>query len=102
MRYVAMAIHRLSIAPFAGFDLGAFTRWTVRRILLLLGIVLIVVGVLLTPLPIPLGIPLILVGSALVVNNSHTAKRSFLRWLRRRPGIRRRFRRIFPRRASRG
>lgn len=100
MRYVAMAIHRLSIAPFAGFDLGEFTRWTLKRILLLLGVFLMVVGVLLTPLPIPLGLPLLLVGSALVVNNSQTAKRAFLRWLRRRPGMRRRFRQIFPRRTS--
>jgi len=47
---------------------------------------LIVLGVVISPVPGPGGIPLILLGGGLLLRNSPSARRSFVRLKRRRPG----------------
>jgi hypothetical protein len=47
-------------------------------------------GVVLTPLPGHLGLPLLVIGLMIVLRNSFQAKRRFLRWQRRHPKL------IFP------
>jgi len=61
-------------------------RWT----LLILGGFFVLLGVMLTPLPGPLGLPVTLVGLMLVLRNSFKARRWFVRFQHRHPRI------IFP------
>jgi hypothetical protein len=61
-------------------------RWA----LLALGALVFLAGVILTPLPGHLGLPLLVVGLMIVLRNSFGAKRRFLRWQRRHPKL------IFP------
>lgn len=101
MRYVALAIQRLNPLQIAAIDFGGLARWTLQRIFMALGACLFLIGLVFLPLPIPLGLPLMLVGAVMVVNTSYTAKRAFLRWLRRHPGVTRRLRSIIGRRSRR-
>lgn len=57
----------------------------VRWLLLVLGAVLILLGVLMAPLPGPLGMPVTLVGLVLVLRNSFRLRRLFIRAQRRHP-----------------
>ncbi|MGF1463482.1 MAG: hypothetical protein ACFB2Z_10015 [Maricaulaceae bacterium] len=57
-------------------------------------------GLLLLPLPIPLGLPLILLGGFLLVQTSNTARQALLRFLRRHPKIVKWLRRVIGRRRS--
>ena len=57
----------------------------VRWLLLALGAVLIVLGVLMAPIPGPLGLPVTLVGLVLVLRNSFRLRRLFIRVQRRHP-----------------
>ena len=57
----------------------------VRWLLLALGVVLILLGVLMAPLPGPLGMPVTLVGLVLVLRNSFRLRRLFIRVQRRHP-----------------
>jgi hypothetical protein len=57
----------------------------VRWLLLALGAVLIVLGVLMAPLPGPLGMPVTLAGLVLVLRNSFRLRRLFIRVQRRHP-----------------
>jgi hypothetical protein len=50
-----------------------------RGLLVALGAVLIAMGVVIAPLPGPLGVPLVVVGLMLVLRNSFKAKRQFVR-----------------------
>jgi len=61
-------------------------RWAA----LALGVLVLIAGVILTPLPGHLGLPLLVVGLMIVLRNSFQAKRRFLRWQRRHPKL------IFP------
>jgi hypothetical protein len=65
---------------------GRVARWA----LLALGVLIFVAGLVLTPLPGHLGLPLLVVGLMIVLRNSFRAKRRFLRWQRRHPKL------IFP------
>lgn len=68
--------------PAAARDLVArITRW----LLLALGGALALAGVLIAPLPGPLGVPLVVLGLILVLRNSFAAKRQFVRLQRARP-----------------
>ena len=62
----------------------------VRWLLLALGAVLIVLGVLMAPIPGPLGLPVTLVGLVLVLSTSFRLRRLFIRVQRRHPRV------IFP------
>lgn len=57
----------------------------VRWLLLALGSVLVIVGVLMSPLPGPLGLPVTLLGLVLVLRNSFRLRRMFIRVQRRHP-----------------
>ena len=98
MRYMARAIQRMGFLGAGVFDIGELLRWATLRIVMLFGAALILIGIVLAPLPLPLGLPLIAVGAIIVVNTSTTAKRWFLRWLRRHPGVLRRLRAMTRRR----
>jgi hypothetical protein len=65
-------------------------RQLVRYVLLAVGGALTVLGVLMAPLPGPLGLPVTLVGLMLVLRNSFRARRAFIRFQRKHPRI------IFP------
>lgn len=101
MRYFQLAFQRIGNVPVGGANIGFIARWTLRRIFLAIGIVIVAVGLVLTPLPIPVGIPLMVLGAVITVNSSTTAKRMFLRWLRRRPGVTRRLSQTIGRAARR-
>lgn len=61
-----------------------------RYVLLAIGAALTLLGVLMAPLPGPLGLPVTLVGLMLVLRNSFRARRAFIRFQRKHPRI------IFP------
>jgi hypothetical protein len=82
-----MPIHRRSEADeFARELLGKLTRWA----LLIIGLVVIVLGVAISPLPGPGGIPVIVVGLMIVLRNSFAMRRRFVRFQRAHPRL------IFP------
>ena len=58
-----------------------------RFVLLALGGGLTVLGVLMAPLPGPLGLPVTLVGLMLVLRNSFRARRAFIRFQRKHPRV---------------
>ena len=61
-------------------------RWAA----LAFGVLVLIAGAVLTPLPGHVGLPLLVVGLMIVLRNSFQAKRRFLRWQRRHPKL------IFP------
>ena len=65
-------------------------RNIVRWLLLALGAVMILLGVLMAPIPGPLGLPVTLIGLVLVLRNSFRLRRLFIRVQRRHPRV------IFP------
>lgn len=60
-------------------------RNIVRWLLLALGVALIILGVLMAPIPGPLGMPVTLLGLVLVLRNSFRLRRIFIRVQRRHP-----------------
>ena len=65
-------------------------RNIVRWLLLALGAVLVLLGVMMAPIPGPLGLPVTLIGLVLVLRNSFRLRRLFIRVQRRHPRV------IFP------
>ena len=65
---------------------GRIGRW----LLIALGILLMVMGVAIAPLPGPMGMPLVVVGLMLVLRNSFKARRQFVRFQHAHPKM------IFP------
>lgn len=59
----------------------------VRAILAVMGGFFILIGLILFPLPIPLGLPLILVGLVLLARNATWAKAWVMRLAKRHPGL---------------
>ena len=78
-------VHRASDA--LARDFGARV---LRVALALLGGVIVIVGILMAPLPGPLGIPVIVVGLMLTLRNSFKARRQFVRFQQAHPKM------IFP------
>ena len=72
---------RTHVREFFG-DIG---RNLVRWVLLTIGAVLIVLGILMAPLPGPLGLPVTLAGLVLVLRNSFRLRRVFIKVQRRHP-----------------
>ena len=58
---------------------GGVLRWMKRSAMLVAGILVILAGILIAPLPGPGGIPVIAVGLILVLRSSYWAKRQFIR-----------------------
>ncbi|HZH25579.1 MAG TPA: PGPGW domain-containing protein [Azospirillaceae bacterium] len=56
-----------------------------QRALVIAGWTIIAAGVLVSPLPGPGGIPVMLVGAMVLLRNSPSARRSYVRWKRRKP-----------------
>ncbi len=74
-------------------------EWAYKRLAIAFGVALMVVSIpigLVTPF-LPIGLPLLLIGAAIVLNSSDTAKRAFVRWRRRYPETGRRLRTLMRR-----
>ncbi len=79
-----MPIHRRSEADeFARELLTRLSRW----VLLAVGLAVVVLGIAISPLPGPGGIPVIVVGLMIVLRNSFAAKRRFVRFQRAHPRL---------------
>lgn len=68
-----------------------------RIVLTLLGAVVVVLGVVIAPLPGPLGLPVVVVGLMLILRNSFKARRQFVRFQHAHPRIVRPLRRLLRR-----
>jgi hypothetical protein len=73
-------------------------RRLARLGLLVLGVFLILAGIVIAPLPGPFGLPISMVGLAIVLRNSYWAKRQFIRAQYARPKVVYPFRRLLRRR----
>jgi hypothetical protein len=82
---------------FAQPRIGVMRR-LVRLALLVLGAVVVLAGIVIAPLPGPFGLPISMVGLAIVLRNSYWAKRQFIRAQYARPKVVYPFRRLLRRR----
>jgi len=57
----------------------------VRALLVVLGLIVVLAGVLIAPLPGPMGLPVVVVGLMIVLRNSFKARRQFVRFQRAHP-----------------
>ena len=78
---------RPSMPPGGREALEAGFWAVVRAVLALIGLAFVLVGLVLFPLPIPLGLPLILVGLVLLARNAAWARGLILRFAHRHPGL---------------
>jgi len=78
--------------------LGVLLQRFLRLGLVLLGVLIIIAGAIIAPLPGPFGLPIAVVGLMIVLRNSMWAKRSFIRAKRRWPNWVYPFRRLMRRR----
>ena len=62
-----------------------FAGRIVRALLVVLGLVIVLAGVLIAPLPGPMGLPVVVVGLMVVLRNSFKARRQFVRFQRAHP-----------------
>lgn len=58
-----------------------------RALLVLLGLLIVLAGVLIAPLPGPMGLPVVVVGLMIVLRNSFKARRQFVRFQRAHPRV---------------
>jgi len=77
-------------------------RWMKRSAMLVAGVLVILAGILIAPLPGPGGIPVIAVGLILVLRSSYWAKRQFIRAQHARPRYVYPFRRLLRKRPEFG
>lgn len=83
----------MSFAPFArsptraasSDGVGRLTRRLVRLGMMALGALIVLVGILIAPLPGPMGLPVATVGLILILRNSYMARRAFVRVQRAHP-----------------
>jgi len=57
-----------------------FLEWLQKEMILAIGWLIFIVGVLTFPLPIPLGLPLLVIGAVIVLKRSIWAKRAYIRF----------------------
>jgi hypothetical protein len=82
-----MPIRRRSEADeFARALLGRILRW----VFLTIGVLVVIAGIVIAPLPGPGGLPIIVIGLMIVLRNSFAARRRFVRFQRAHPKL------IFP------
>jgi hypothetical protein len=86
---VALAMPRARFSPADDIARDVVAR-ALRIILVMLGLLLIVGGALIAPLPGPLGLPLTVLGLMLVLRNSFKARKQFVRFQHAHPKL------IFP------
>ena len=94
MTFESAALPTLSRGRARG---GLFGR-ILQIMAMALGGILVLLGVLIAPLPGPLGLPISVVGMMLILKNSFWAKRQFIRLQRERPNWVMPFRRLMRRR----
>lgn len=83
---MSLAFQMPRVRQFASDDLAReLVGRIVRFALVMLGIVIILAGLLLAPLPGPGGLPVIVVGLMIVLRNSFKARRQFVRFQRAHP-----------------
>ncbi len=83
----------MSFAPFARPQartastdgIGRLSRRLARFGMMLLGGAIVLVGILIAPLPGPMGLPVATVGLILILRNSYMARRAFVRFQRAHP-----------------
>lgn len=83
----------MSFAPFmrsptgtASTDgIGRLSRRLVRFGMMVLGGLIVIAGILIAPLPGPMGLPVATVGLILILRNSYMARRAFVRFQRAHP-----------------
>ena len=71
-------------------------QWVLKRVMLAIGAGLLILAIpiaIVTPI-LPVGLPLAVVGLLILLNNSNTAKRWFVRWGKRHPITMRRVRAV--------
>jgi hypothetical protein len=79
-----MSRARFSVADdFARDLLGRI----IRGLLVALGLVIVVAGVLIAPLPGPMGLPIVVIGLMVVLRNSFKARKSFVRFQHAHPKL---------------
>ena len=88
---------RLGRARSRGLLGGLFGRLA-KLVLMAAGVLVMIAGVLIAPLPGPFGLPIAVVGLMLVLRNSYWAKRQFIRMQQARPNWVFPFRRLMRRR----
>ncbi len=100
MRYVARFVWS-GVAQAGALDVGELMRWAFKRTMIVFGAVLVLVGAIVTPLPVPIGIPMMAIGGVVLLNSSDTVKRAFFRRYRKNPQTMRRIGAILRRRRPR-
>jgi hypothetical protein len=83
---VALAMPRARFSPADDLAREIVAR-VLRVVLVTLGLLLILAGALIAPLPGPLGLPLTVVGLMLVLRNSFKARKQFVRFQHAHPKI---------------
>ncbi len=86
---VALAMPRARFSPADDLAREIVAR-VLRVVLVVLGLLLVLAGALIAPLPGPLGLPLTVVGLMLVLRNSFKARKQFVRFQHAHPKL------IFP------
>lgn len=82
------ALPMLRARRYAPEDLAReMTGRVVRFVLVLVGLLIILAGVLIAPLPGPMGLPIVVVGLMVVLRNSFKARRQFVRFQRAHPRV---------------
>lgn len=64
---------------------GGVLRWLKRSAMMIVGVLVVLLGILIAPLPGPGGIPVIALGLVLILRSSYWAKRMFIRAQHARP-----------------
>ena len=62
-----------------------FVARATRAALVVLGIIVVAAGILIAPLPGPMGLPVVVIGLMLILRNSFKARRRFVRFARAHP-----------------
>jgi hypothetical protein len=88
MTYV-FAMPRARLSEKDAFLKEAMMR-VVRLALVVLGVLIVIAGILIAPLPGPMGMPIVVVGLMVVLRNSFRARKQFIRFQRAHPKM------IFP------
>lgn len=84
MEYVARALGA-GMAQIGSVDYVGASRWALSRVFLLVGWAFVLLGVIDLATPLPLGIPLIVLGVTIILNTSPSARKAFVMAGRRYP-----------------
>jgi hypothetical protein len=53
--------------------------WLLKKLYIIIGLIIFIIGLFTAPLPIPLGLPLMVMGGVILLRNSSWAKRGYIR-----------------------